>query len=96
MNTPKSPMMDLYCIMRSKLPERTLLLFKLGDFYEAFFDDAKTVSNELTLTLTKRKETPMCGIPYHMMASCEGKLIKLGYKVAVADYKPATTKPILL
>jgi DNA mismatch repair protein MutS len=63
-----------------------LILFRLGDFYEFFFDDAKTVSRELGLTLTARQnDVPMCGIPHHAADGYIAKLIQKGYKLAVCD-----------
>ncbi|MEI8365948.1 MAG: DNA mismatch repair protein MutS [Parachlamydiaceae bacterium] len=62
-----------------------LLFFRMGDFYEAFYDDAVNISKELELTLTKRQEIPMCGVPHH---TCEGyidRLVGKGYRVAVAE-----------
>lgn len=84
-----SPMMQQYLDIK-KEHENEILFFRLGDFYEMFFEDAKTASRELELTLTGRdcgqdERAPMCGVPYH---SCEGyiaRLIKKGYKVAICD-----------
>ena len=60
-----TPMMQQYFEVRRGLAADTLLLFRLGDFYEMFFDDAVTASRLLGLTLTKRQDSPMAGIPYH-------------------------------
>lgn len=62
-----------------------ILFFRLGDFYEAFHDDAALISKELDLTLTKRQEIPMAGVPFHMGEQYIDKLVAKGYKVAVAE-----------
>ncbi|MEG0877756.1 MAG: DNA mismatch repair protein MutS [Oscillospiraceae bacterium] len=84
-----SPMMKQYFDIKKQHPDE-ILFFRLGDFYEMFFDDAKLASKELELTLTGRdcgqeERAPMCGVPYH---SCEGyiaRLISKGYKVAICE-----------
>jgi len=84
-----SPMMRQYIEIKSKY-EDSILFFRLGDFYEMFFEDAKTVSEELDLTLTGKdcgleERAPMCGVPFH---SCEGyiaRLVERGYKVAICE-----------
>lgn len=65
--------------------KEALLFFRLGDFYEAFYDDAVTISKTLGLTLTSRGGTPMCGVPFHTAESYIDKLIAKGFKVAVAE-----------
>src|SRR5687768_11760831 len=66
MSEPKlTPMMQQYFEVKRGLPRDTLLLFRLGDFFELFFDDAVTASKLLGLTLTRRQETPMAGLPAH-------------------------------
>jgi len=65
--------------------QEALLLFQMGDFYEAFYEDAVTVAKELDLTLTKRQEIPMCGVPLHTCDSYIDRLLAKGYRVAVAD-----------
>ena len=60
-----TPMMQQYQRLRKSIPADTLLLFRLGDFYELFFEDAKEASVLLNVALTKRNEVPMCGVPYH-------------------------------
>jgi len=80
-----TPMMNQYRQIKSGLPKDALLLFRLGDFYEMFFEDAKLGSQILNLALTKRNSVPMCGIPYHAASTYVAKLLKSGYKVAICD-----------
>jgi len=80
-----TPMMQQYQSVRRSLPPETLLLFRLGDFYEMFFEDAKIASAILNVALTKRGQMPMCGVPYHAADGYIGKLIKAGKRVAVCD-----------
>ena len=80
-----TPMMAQYRQCKSKLPTGTILLFRLGDFYEMFFEDAKEASSILNVALTKRGEIPMCGIPYHATGNYMGKLLQAGRKVAICD-----------
>ena len=80
-----TPMMQQYRRVKHQIPGDALLLFRLGDFYEMFFDDAKTAAGLLNLTLTARNGTPMCGIPHHAAESYIGKLLRHGKKVAVCD-----------
>lgn len=82
-----TPMMRQYLQLKEKYSD-CLLFFRLGDFYEMFFDDAKTASRELELTLTGRdcgleERAPMCGVPYHSVNTYITKLIDKGYKVAI-------------
>ena len=82
-------MMKQYFEMKEKYPN-TILFFRLGDFYEMFFNDAKTVSRELELTLTGREcgqeeRAPMCGVPFHSAESYIAKLVAKGYKVAICE-----------
>src|SRR4051812_17438125 len=63
--TATTPMMKQYLAMRRDLPADVLLLFRLGDFYEMFFEDAKTGAGILNVALTKRNGIPMCGVPHH-------------------------------
>ncbi len=81
----ETPMMAQYRSIRRELPEDTILFFRLGDFYEMFFDDAKIASEILDITLTKRHTTPMCGIPYHAAAGYLERLVKAGVKVAICE-----------
>ena len=80
-----TPMMQQYQRLRASVPADTLLLFRLGDFYELFFEDAKEASALLNLALTKRNGVPMCGMPYHAAPGYIAKLIKAGRRVAVCD-----------
>ena len=85
-----SPVMQQYVDMKSENPD-ALLLFRLGDFYEAFFEDAKTVSAALSLVLTHRgtdgfgADVPMCGIPWHAADNYFGRLVRSGFKVALVE-----------
>jgi len=81
----QTPMMAQYHAIRGSLPKDTLLLFRLGDFYEMFFDDAKEGARVLNVALTKRGTTPMCGIPYHAANSYISKILKAGLKVAICE-----------
>jgi DNA mismatch repair protein MutS len=80
-----SPMMQQYQGIRRSLPPDTLLLFRLGDFYEMFFDDAKEASSILNVALTKRNGVPMCGVPYHAAETYLAKLIRAGKRAAICD-----------
>ncbi|MCO5045801.1 MAG: DNA mismatch repair protein MutS [Verrucomicrobia bacterium] len=97
MSETTTPMMAQYRRIRSELPPDTILFFRLGDFYEMFFDDAKTASQVLDIALTKRQSTPMCGVPYHSADLYLAKLIRAGLKVAICDQMedPAATKGIV-
>ncbi len=85
-----TPMMKQYLAIRRELPEDVLLFFRLGDFYELFFEDAKTASPILNVALTKRNGVPMCGVPHHSSQGYIAKLIKGGKRVAIAEQ---TTEP---
>ena len=82
--------MQQYLDMKAENPD-ALLLFRLGDFYEAFFDDAKTISKSLSLVLTRRgtdesgADIPMCGIPWHAADNYLGRLVKNGFRVALVE-----------
>jgi DNA mismatch repair protein MutS len=80
-----TPMMQQYQSIRRSLPEGTLLLFRLGDFYELFFEDAKIAAPILNVALTKRNGMPMCGVPFHAAEGYVGRLIKAGHRVAICD-----------
>ncbi len=80
-----TPMMQQYRRLRGSIPADTLLFFRLGDFYELFFEDAKEASGLLNVALTKRNGVPMCGVPYHAAQTYIAKLIKAGRRVAICD-----------
>src|SRR5438552_3154052 len=80
-----TPMMQQYRRLRGSIPADTLLLFRLGDCYELFFEDAKEASVLLNVALTKRNGVPMCGMPYHAAQTYISKLIKAGRRVAICD-----------
>jgi DNA mismatch repair protein MutS len=80
-----TPMMAQYRRIKSELPVGALLLFRLGDFYEMFFEDAQVGAQLLNVALTKRGVVPMCGIPYHAANGYVGRLLKAGRKVAICD-----------
>ncbi|MCD5411109.1 MAG: DNA mismatch repair protein MutS [Clostridiales bacterium] len=84
-----TPMMQQYVDIKNQYPD-TFLFFRLGDFYELFFDDAKLASRELEIALTARdcglaEKAPMCGVPHHSVDKYIDRLIKKGYKVAMCD-----------
>jgi DNA mismatch repair protein MutS len=79
-----TPMMSQWQACKSQAKD-ALLLFRLGDFYEAFYEDAQVISKEMGLTLTARQGTPMCGVPFHTAENYIDKLIAKGFKVAVAE-----------
>ncbi len=96
-----TPMMQQYFEIKNKYREY-ILMYRLGDFYEMFFDDAKTASKELELTLTGRdcgeaERAPMCGVPFHSVEGYIGKLVSRGYKVAICEQMedPATAKGLV-
>jgi DNA mismatch repair protein MutS len=80
-----TPMMAQYRRIKAELPKDALLLFRLGDFYELFFDDAVIGAQLLNVTLTRRQNIPMCGIPYHAANTYLTRLLKAGRKVALCD-----------
>ena len=86
-----TPMMAQYQGMRKSLPADVILLYRLGDFYEMFFEDAKTAAPILNVALTKRGGTPMCGVPYHAAQAYLSRLLKAGKRVAIAEQ---TSDPI--
>ncbi len=96
-----TPMMEQYFKIKEQYKDH-LLFYRLGDFYEMFFDDAVTGSRELDLTLTGRdcgeaERAPMCGVPYHSAEAYIGKLIEKGYKVAICEQTedPALAKGLV-
>jgi DNA mismatch repair protein MutS len=80
-----TPMMQQYHALKREAPADALLFFRLGDFYEMFFEDAEKASAALDLTLTQRQGTPMCGVPYHTAQTYISRLIALGYRIAICD-----------
>jgi DNA mismatch repair protein MutS len=89
MSEPSTPLMRQYAAIKKNHPE-TLLFFRLGDFYELFFEDAVVAARELQITLTSRNKekgiaVPMCGVPYHAAEGYIGRLIRKGFKVAICD-----------
>lgn len=96
-----TPMMQQYMEVKSKYKD-CILFYRLGDFYEMFFDDALTASRELELTLTGRdcglsERAPMCGVPYHAVETYLDRLIEKGYKVAICEQMedPALAKGLV-
>jgi DNA mismatch repair protein MutS len=89
MTDPSTPLMRQYAAVKKEHPT-ALLFFRLGDFYELFFDDAIVASKELQITLTSRNKekgiaVPMCGVPHHAAEGYIGKLIRKGFKVAICE-----------
>ncbi|MCA1591850.1 MAG: hypothetical protein LC754_04185 [Acidobacteria bacterium] len=100
-STPLTPMLRQYQELKRQHPG-TLLFFRLGDFYELFFDDAVTGARELEITLTARHKErgtaiPMCGVPHHAVAGYVARLIRKGYRVAMCEQTedPTKTKKLL-
>src|SRR5664279_2631745 len=86
---PSTPLMRQYHSVKQQVPN-ALLLFRLGDFYELFYDDAVTAARELEITLTSRSKEkgqsiPMCGVPYHAAENYIARLIQKGYRVALCE-----------
>lgn len=92
-----TPMMKQYLQVKSEAPPDSILLFRLGDFYEMFYEDARKASPVLEIALTKRAGYPMCGIPYHAIDNYLPKLLEAGLKVAIAEQTedPALAKGIV-
>jgi DNA mismatch repair protein MutS len=83
----QTPLMRQYLAAKRQYPD-ALLFFRLGDFYELFFDDAKTASRELQITLTardKERSVPMCGVPYHAAENYMARLLRKGFRIAICD-----------
>jgi len=91
-----TPMMEQYFRIKKSLRD-TLLFFRLGDFYEMFYEDAKIGSQVLEIALTSRQKVPMCGVPHHAVNSYLAKLLRRGYKVAVCEQveDPRTAKGVV-
>ncbi|MDR7535256.1 MAG: DNA mismatch repair protein MutS [Armatimonadota bacterium] len=86
---PLTPMMRQYQELKARYPD-ALLMFRLGDFYELFFEDARVAARELEIVLTSReagkgRRVPMCGVPYHAVNSYLARLVERGYRVAICD-----------
>src|SRR5512143_2208438 len=84
-----TPLMRQYHLIKEQVPH-ALLMFRLGDFYELFYEDAVTAARELEITLTSRNKEkgepiPMCGVPYHAAEGYIARLIQKGYRVAICD-----------
>ena len=101
MSEEYTPMMRQYLETKKSYPD-CILFYRLGDFYEMFFEDALTASKELELTLTKKscgakERAPMCGVPHHAVENYLNKMVKKGYKVAICEQMedPKTTKGIV-
>jgi DNA mismatch repair protein MutS len=101
MTEPSTPLMRQYAAIKKEHPN-ALLFFRLGDFYELFFDDAVLAARELQITLTSRNKekgiaVPMCGVPYHAAEGYISKLIRRGFKVAICDQveDPRLTKKLV-
>jgi len=95
----QTPLMRQYTAAKRENPD-ALLLFRLGDFYELFFEDAHIASRELQITLTSRdreKSVPMCGVPYHAAEGYISRLLRKGYRVAICEQMedPRLTKKIV-
>ncbi len=92
-----TPMMRQYRQAKAEIPEDAILLFRLGDFYEMFFEDADRASAIMDITLTKRGGVPMCGFPYHALDAHLPRLLHAGVKVAIAEQveDPAQAKGIV-
>ena len=96
-----SPLMKQYMEIKQEHPE-CILMCRIGDFYEMFFEDAKTASKELDLVLTGKdcgleERAPMCGVPYHAVEGYIAKLVSRGYRVAICEQleDPATAKGLV-
>src|ERR1700743_3658166 len=89
MTEPSTPLMRQYAAIKKEHPN-ALLFFRLGDFYELFYEDAIVASRELQITLTSRNKekdqaVPMCGVPFHAAEGYVARLLRAGYKIAVCD-----------
>lgn len=92
-----TPMMRQYQRIKSEISEDVILMFRLGDFYEMFYEDAQRAAPILGVALTKRAGYPMCGVPYHAIDAYLAKLVKAGKKIAICEQveDPATAKGIV-
>ncbi|MBQ2295529.1 MAG: DNA mismatch repair protein MutS, partial [Clostridia bacterium] len=96
-----SPMMQQYLDIKKEYDD-CIIFFRLGDFYEMFFDDAKVASKELELALTGRdcgleERAPMCGVPYHSCDAYIARMVEKGYKIAICEQMedPASVKGLV-
>ena len=92
-----TPMMQQYLETKKQYKD-CIIFYRLGDFYEMFFEDAITASKELEITLTGKncgleERAPMCGVPYHAVDSYLNKLVTKGYKVAIVEQRSRTVHP---
>ena len=99
LNPVQTPLMRQYFAAKALHPD-ALLLFRMGDFYELFYEDAKTAARELEITLTARdreRQVPMAGVPYHAVEGYIGRLLQKGYRIAICDQMedPKLTKKIV-
>src|SRR6185369_10408589 len=101
MTDATTPLMRQYTAIKKQHPH-ALLFFRLGDFYELFFDDAVTAARELQITLTSRNKEkdqaiPMCGVPFHSADGYVAKLLRKGFKVAICEQMedPKLTKTLV-
>ncbi len=83
-DTSLTPMMEQYFRIKELHPD-ALLFFRLGDFYEMFYEDARTAAPVLEIALTSRQKVPMCGVPYHAVSAYLPKLLRQGFKVAICE-----------
>lgn len=92
-----TPMMRQYQKIKSELAEDVILFFRMGDFYEMFFDDAKKAAPILDIALTRRSNVPMCGVPYHALDAYLARMMRAGSKVAICEQveDPKATKGLV-
>jgi DNA mismatch repair protein MutS len=92
-----TPMMRQYRQIKSEISEEAVLFFRMGDFYEMFFDDAKRAAPVLDIALTRRNGIPMCGVPYHALEGYLARMMRAGMKVAICEQMedPATAKGLV-
>ena len=84
---------EQYDYVKAQHPD-AIILFRVGDFYEVYYEDAEKASKTLSVTLTHRGDgTPLCGFPYHALDSYLPKLVRAGYRVAICDYYPEDPTP---
>ena len=97
MSKTLTPMMRQYRRIKDELPGDVVLFFRLGDFYEMFFDDAARAAPVLGVALTRRNNIPMCGVPYHAVDGYLAKMVRAGVKVAICEQveDPSTAKGIV-